>query len=177
MGFGEQQEKSARFRHWRGERAAYDRYKENLSTAMPSRYRKMAATLLRVALGLSFLSAVGDRFGLWGAAGTRNVAWGTFTAFLDYTRTLLWFLPSAFIKPMGWLATISEFSLGAGLLIGFRLRWFALASSFLLFTFAATMTFARGAEPAFSYSVWTASAAALLLSCIDIDEEESAPRR
>lgn len=128
---------------------------------------------MRVALGLSFLSAVGDRFGLWGAAGTHNVSWGNFFAFLHYTQTLLWFLPGTFIKPMGWLATICEFSLGTGLLIGFRLRWFALASSFLLFTFAATMTFARGAEAAFSYSVWTASAAALLLSSIDVDEKES----
>lgn len=143
---------------------------------MPIHYRKIAAIFVRAALGLSFLSAVGDRFGLWGAAETHNVSWGNFSAFLHYTQTLLWFLPGAFIKPMGWLATISEFSLGVGLLIGFRLRWFALASSLLLCTFATTMTLARGAEPAFTYSVWTASAAALLLSCIDIDEEESVPR-
>jgi len=143
---------------------------------MPIHYRKIAVIYLRAALGLSFLSAVGDRFGLWGTAGTHNVSWGNFSAFLHYTQMLLWFLPGAFIKPIGWLATICEFSLGIGLLIGFRLRWFALASSLLLFTFAASMTFARGAEPAFSYSVWTASAAAFLLSCIDIDEEESVPR-
>jgi hypothetical protein len=31
---------------------------------------------LRVAVGISFLSAVADRFGLWGAYGQANVAWG-----------------------------------------------------------------------------------------------------
>jgi uncharacterized membrane protein YphA (DoxX/SURF4 family) len=102
------------------------------NTTMPIHYRKIAVIYLRAALGLSFLSAVGDRFGLWGTAGTHNVSWGNFSAFLHYTQMLLWFLPGAFIKPMGWLTTICEFSLGIGLLIGFRLRWFALASSLLL---------------------------------------------
>ena len=33
---------------------------------------------VRLALGLSFLSAVADRFGWWGAFGQLNVAWGNF---------------------------------------------------------------------------------------------------
>ena len=123
--------------------------------------------MLRVALALAFLSAVADRFGLWGPPGSPNVAWGTYPAFLDYTGTLLRFLPGSIILGLSWVATVLEIILAAGLLTGFYLRWFALASALLLFMFAVTMTFALGGEPAFSYSVWTASASAFLLSCAD----------
>ena len=34
-----------------------------------------STVFLRIALGISFLSAVADRFGLWGAYGQPNVAW------------------------------------------------------------------------------------------------------
>jgi thiosulfate dehydrogenase (quinone) large subunit len=34
-----------------------------------------STVFLRIALAISFLSAVADRFGLWGAYGQPNVAW------------------------------------------------------------------------------------------------------
>lgn len=129
-------------------------------------YRRIAATTLRVALALSFLSAVADRFGLWGPPGSPNVAWGTFDSFVEYTGLLLPFLPAATIPFFGWVATISEVVLAIALLSGFYVRWFALASGLLLLSFALSMTFALGLEPAFSYSVWTASASAFLLASL-----------
>jgi hypothetical protein len=39
----------------------------------------------RFALGASFLSAVADRFGLWGPYGAKNVSWGNFAHFVEYT--------------------------------------------------------------------------------------------
>ena len=39
----------------------------------------------RLSLGFSFLSAVADRFGLWGPYGIPNVAWGDFGHFTAYT--------------------------------------------------------------------------------------------
>ena len=39
----------------------------------------------RFALGTSFLSAVADRFGLWGPYGATNVSWGNFAHFVEYT--------------------------------------------------------------------------------------------
>lgn len=128
---------------------------------------KLASISVRIALALSFLSAVADRFGLWGPPGSPNVAWGTFDAFIEYTGLLLWFLPIGLIPFFGWVATITEVVLAIGLIAGCYLRWFALASAALLLTFAVTMTAALGIEPAFSYSVWTASAAAFLLACLD----------
>lgn len=131
-------------------------------------YRRIAAIALRVALALSFLSAVADRFGLWGPPGTPNVAWGTFDSFIEYTGLLLFFLPAATIPYIGWVATFSEVVLAIGLLSGFYVRWFALASALLLLTFALSMTLAIGLEPAFSYSVWSASASAFLLASIEL---------
>lgn len=137
-------------------------------------YRRIAAIALRVALALSFLSAVADRFGLWGPPGTPNVAWGTFDSFIEYTGLLLYFLPAATIPYIGWVATFSEVVLAIGLLSGFYVRWFALASALLLLTFALSMTLAIGLEPAFSYSVWSASASAFLLASIELSPRKLA---
>src|SRR5437762_3511532 len=52
------------------------------------------SVFLRLALGISFLSAVADRFGLWGVYGQPNVGWGNYARFVDYTATLNWFLPA-----------------------------------------------------------------------------------
>jgi membrane fusion protein, multidrug efflux system len=50
-----------------------------------------STVFLRLALGLAFLSAVADRFGLWGGYGQPHVAWGDFARFIAYTGKLNWF--------------------------------------------------------------------------------------
>jgi hypothetical protein len=50
--------------------------------------RRYASVFLRLALGATFLSGVADRFGLWGPAGTVNLAWGDFQRFTAYTAQL-----------------------------------------------------------------------------------------
>ena len=54
-----------------------------------------STAFLRTALGISFLSGVADRFGLWGTYGQPNVAWGDFSRFIEYTGKLNWFAPFA----------------------------------------------------------------------------------
>ncbi|MCC9603308.1 DoxX family protein [Stieleria sp. JC731] len=127
---------------------------------------RTAMIILRVALAASFLSAVADRFGIWGEVGTGSVAWGNFQNFLDYTALLLWYLPDSMVMIAGWSATIAEVVIAIGLLLGLGLRFFAYASAGLLATFAIAMTTATGAEAALSYSVWTAAAASLLLGSL-----------
>ena len=127
-------------------------------------YTALAAFALRLALAAAFLSAVADRLGMWGPAGTPGVAWGSFEPFLAYTGEMLWYLPKGFVPAAGWIATVLEVVLAVGLLVGIGLRWFALASGILLAVFAVAMTIAFGAETPFSYSVWTAAAAAFLLA-------------
>ena len=65
---------------------------------------------------------------------------------------------------LAWIATIAEIVIAAGLLIGWKLRWFACASSVLLLIFGVTMMMAHGIKPPLDYSVFAASAASLLLA-------------
>lgn len=129
-----------------------------------TRLSNAAPVAMRAALGAGFLSAVADRFGLWGPSGTPGVAWGEFAQFLQYTGTLLPYLPTKLVAVAGWAATVAEFVLGVALLVGVRVRLVALASGILLLTFALAMTTALGPEPPLSYSVWTAAAGAFLLA-------------
>jgi len=118
---------------------------------------------VRFALALSFLSAVADRFGLWGAPGSANVSWGNFANFLDYTALLNPWAPKAAILYIGGLATVLEVMFAIGLIFGFRIRLTALGSAILLFIFGLAMTFAFGIKSPLDYSVFSASAAAFLI--------------
>ena len=119
---------------------------------------------LRVALAAGFLSAVADRFGLWGPAGAANVAWGAWQPFVDYVAKLNWFAPPASTPILAWAATVAEVVLGIGLLIGWQLRWFALAAGLLLLSFAITMTLALGVKAPLDFSVFAAAGGAFLLA-------------
>lgn len=137
---------------------------KNVST-MLSAY---GSVFLRLALGISFLSAVADRFGLWGAFGTPHVAWGTFARFVAYTGQLNWFLPKATIPALAILATSAEIILGILLVLGWQTRIAAFLSGVLLLLFAATMTGALGVKAPLDFSVFSASGGAFLLaSCAE----------
>ena len=123
-----------------------------------------AQWFLRLALAAGFLSAVADRFGLWGPAGAANVAWGAWQPFVDYVAKLNWFAPPASTPILAWAATVAEVVLGIGLLIGWQLRWFALAAGLLLLSFAITMTLALGVKAPLDFSVFTAAGGAFLLA-------------
>jgi uncharacterized membrane protein YphA (DoxX/SURF4 family) len=123
-----------------------------------------STVFLRIALGLSFLSAVADRFGLWGAYGQPNVAWGDFSRFVAYTGQLNWFAPTAVIPALAWAATFAEIVLGLALVLGCFTRVAALLSGLMLLVFALTMTFGLGVKAPLDYSVFSASAGAFLLA-------------
>jgi uncharacterized membrane protein YphA (DoxX/SURF4 family) len=123
-----------------------------------------AQWFLRLALAAGFLSAVADRFGLWGSAGAPNVAWGAWQPFVHYVAKLNWFAPPASIPILAWTSTVAEVVLGIGLLIGWQLRWFALGAGLLLLSFAATMTFAIGVKAPLDFSVFAAAGGAFLLA-------------
>jgi uncharacterized membrane protein YphA (DoxX/SURF4 family) len=118
---------------------------------------------LRLALGVAFLSAVADRFGLWGAAGAKNVAWGDFAHFTQYTRQLNPWAPAALIPTLAWLSTTAELVLGAALILGLFTRWAALLSGILLLLFAGGMSIGTGVKAALDASVFSAAAAAFAL--------------
>lgn len=126
-----------------------------------------SSIFLRFALGFSFLSAVADRFGLWGAYGQPNVSWGNFSRFVAYTGKLNWFAPTAVIPALAWAATFMEILLGLALVLGFYTRVAALLTALMLLLFALTMTFALGVKAPLDFSVFSASAGAFLLSAYD----------
>ena len=123
----------------------------------------VSSVFLRFALGISFLSAVADRFGLWGVYGQPDVAWGNYARFVDYTAKLNWFLPAAMIPALAMIATVGETVLGLLLVLGWNTRIVALLSGGLLATFALTMTVALGIKAPLDLSVFSAAAGALLL--------------
>lgn len=130
--------------------------------------RAFSSVVLRLALGFSFLSAVADRFGLWGAYGEPNVAWGNFARFVAYTGQLTWFVPKATIPIMAVAATCAEILLGILLVLGWQTRIAALSSGVLLLLFAVGMTGATGIKAPLDYSVFSAMGGAFLLaSCAE----------
>ncbi len=129
--------------------------------SLPPRLTTLAA---RLALAASFLSAVADRLGLWGAPGSPGVVWGDYESFLDYSQTLMPVLPTSVADALATLATVLEVLFAALLLAGIRLRWVALGSALLLGLFALSMSLTGGPKPALDYSVWSAGAGALLLA-------------
>src|SRR5215467_3819636 len=122
-----------------------------------------SSVFLRLALGISFLSAVADRFGLWGVYGQPNVSWGNYSRFVDYTAMLNWFLPAAMIPALAMVATVAETLFGLLLVLGWKTRIVALLSGGLLTTFALTMTVTLGMKAPLNFSVFSAAGGALLL--------------
>src|ERR1700739_3940333 len=122
---------------------------------------------LRVSLGVSFLSAVADRCGMWGAYGQPNVAWGEFSRFVAYTAKLNWYVPAQAAWGLAWGVTVAETVLGVLLLAGLYTRMAALLSGVLLLLFALSMALALGLKAPLNFSVFSASAGVLLLSVCD----------
>jgi uncharacterized membrane protein YphA (DoxX/SURF4 family) len=137
-----------------------------MSTVMvkDSKFASYATLLLRMGLGIGFLSAVADRLGLWGAFGQPNVEWGNFSRFLEYTHVLNWYLPAGMTLPLGVIATGAEILFGLLVLIGWHTRSAALLTALLLATFATAMTFALGIKAPLNYAVLTGIGGSLLLA-------------
>jgi uncharacterized membrane protein YphA (DoxX/SURF4 family) len=125
---------------------------------------RFGSLFLRLALGASFLSAVADRFGLWGVYGQPNVSWGNYGRFLVYTAKLNWFLPAGIIPTLAVLATAAETILGLLLVLGWKTRTVALLSGILLTIFSVSMTMALGVKAPLNLSVFSAAGGALLLA-------------
>jgi len=152
---------------------------------MKTQISQAALRYARVALGVSFLSAVADRFGILGRYG----GWGNFAAFTAYTARVNAFMPMSTIPFLAWSATVGEIVCGLGLLIygllpariaaASRLPGlFAFASSILLLLFAIAMAISLGPKKPLDYSVFSASACALLLAIYPTSPTPSAlPRQ
>jgi len=131
---------------------------------MSLKWGRYSSVVLRIALAVGFLSAVADRFGLWGPFGEPNVDWGNFSRFLEYTHSINWFVPWELIPALGSIATVAEIILGLLLLVGWHTRATALLSALLLLTFGVAMTLGLGVKAPLNYAVFTGMGGALLLA-------------
>lgn len=123
------------------------------------------AFVMRIVVGLAFLEALADRFGLLGPPGTPGVAWGNFSRFVAYTGRVNSFLPHSVIPELAVVATIFEFLFGFTMLLGIRARQASLGSAILLCLFGTAMTISGLTQ--FSYGVYLLAAGALVLATVD----------
>ena len=122
------------------------------------------ALFARIAIAMSFLSAVADRFGWWTPVlGNENVVWGNMGNFITYTGVLVPWISKQVLRLLAWSVTIAEVILGVFLIIGYQKRIVALLSGVLLLTFAFSMMFFSSLKAPLDYSVFTASACSFLL--------------
>src|SRR5438045_2683775 len=133
--------------------------------------KRWAIRYARIALGAAFLSGIADRFGLWGKTG-----YGDFAHFMQYTAQVNSFMPAFTIPFLAWAATVAELVLGIALISGVWPRWVALASALLLFLFGTAMAISFGLKSPLDYSVFSASAAAVLLALCASDSSSLSAR-
>ncbi|MGH4031903.1 DoxX family protein [Actinomycetota bacterium Odt1-20B] len=125
---------------------------------------RIATVVARLALAAAFLSAVADRFGLWGEFGTGSVAWGTFDAFETNTAALAPYLSGWAVDAVAVAATVAELALGIALLIGVALRWTAWLCVGLLLFFGLSMAVFVDVQAPLKFAVFSGLAAALMLA-------------
>lgn len=131
---------------------------------------KFIEWFLRLSLSAGFLSASADRFGWWPK---KISAWGNWQSFVNYTQTLLHFLPKNLTEISAYFATGLEVAFGVLLLTTFHTKWVARGSGLLLLIFVISMAISLNIKAPLDYSVLTASAAAFGLGWIS-DKEKSA---
>jgi putative oxidoreductase len=124
------------------------------------KWESLALLYARLALGAAFLSAVAGRFGIWG----ENTSPDSFKHFIEYTAEVNSFMPSFMIPFLAWAATIAETILGITLIFGIWARFVALMAAALLVLFGSAMAISFGLKSPLDYSVFSASAGALLLA-------------
>ncbi len=128
--------------------------------AARARLERLGPVYARVALGAAFLSAVAGRFGIWDG----DPGLSRFPGFVQYTAEVNAFMPAVTIPLLAWAATAAETSLGIALIAGVQVRLAALASAALLALFGTAMAVSLGPKSPLDYSVFSASAGALLLA-------------
>lgn len=141
-----------------------DAISDNAMAGVSERLRAMnweraGVLYARLAVGTAFLSAVASRLGLW----DRTLDLKHFTNFMQYAAEVNSFLPKAWIPFVAWAATIAETSCGILLILGVWPRWVSLASAVLLAMFGTAMAISFGIKSPMDYSVFSASATAVLL--------------
>lgn len=130
------------------------------------KYQNLAILLLRLATSANFLSAVADRFGLWGNPGEPNVSWGNWGNFVAYNAQVNSFVPASFALLLGIVATALEIILPLMLIAGYKTRLAAIGSALVTLGFALAMTYSFGIKAPLNYAVFVDITSAFLLATV-----------
>lgn len=122
--------------------------------------RSPALISARIALGAAFLNGIAERFGWYGP----HVGYGNYANFVKYTAQVNSFMPASTIPFLAAAATVAELALGVLLIAGVWKRWVAWATAALLAVFGTAMAISFGPWSPLDYSVFSASAAAVMLA-------------
>ena len=138
---------------------------------------RAAPLALRWSLAVTLLSAVADRFGIWGPPGAANVSWGDWSHFVAYTAKVNSFLPAVVAPFLAVGSTAAEALLGVALIAGVFPRTVAWASVMLLVLFAGAMTLSFGIKAPLNLSVLVDAAAAFARAAWPVTQNaKSAPQ-
>jgi len=124
----------------------------------------LAQLILRYALGIGFILPVLDRIGWLGAPGDKNVGWGNWENFTNYTHSLVPYVTIQAASFLGFIALAAEVLFGILLIIGYKTKLAAYGSFLLTLIFALSMLFFSSYRAPFNYSVFVVSFSSLLLS-------------
>lgn len=114
-----------------------------------------------------FAGAVADRFGAFGSPGTDGVSWGSWSAFIDYTATMLHF--DGFLASSAAVgSTVVELTLGLLLLTGWQRRWVAKSTAGLFLAYTVLMGFSDVRDGVILYAMPVLVGGALLLSATPV---------
>src|SRR5437660_10705281 len=97
---------------------------------------------------------------MWGPHGAKNVSWGDFAHFVEYTGAVTSLFPSSLTVSFAWAATVAETLYGILLIAGFKIRIASVLSGLLLLSFAMVMDIGLGIMTPCDYPVFLAPAAA-----------------
>jgi hypothetical protein len=117
-----------------------------------------------VALGLDFLGAVADRFGVFGGPGSPGVWWGSWPAFVANVTAMLHGVGGWVSQVLAIGATAAELVLGLALLGGWQRRWVGKAAAALLFAYLLLMLGFGGAAEVARFALPVLIGGALLVS-------------
>ncbi len=123
-----------------------------------------AGWVVAVLFAADFAGAVADRFGAFGPPGTAGVSWGSWTAFVDYTRVLLHGVPEPLAVVAAAGATAAEVTLAVALLTGWQRRWVGKAAAGLLTVYLVAMASSVGWGEVARYALPIEIGGALMLT-------------
>ena len=137
------------------------------STALALTRGRLIPALLRIFIGIAFVSAICDRLGLFGGPGTPGVSWGNFENFVSYTAQVNSFLPGRIIPALAVIESFIEGGLGFAMLLGLAVRPVSIASTALLSALGVAMTVSLGVSSQFSFAVFVLAAGAFVIVNVD----------